>query len=66
MEYLTIQELVETAEKKKMSIGAVVLEDQAVQMEQSKNCSPRWRRIFVSWKKQWRVEWIQNFGLLPD
>lgn len=36
MEYLTIQELVETAEKKKMSIGAVVLEDQAVQMEQSK------------------------------
>lgn len=36
MEYLTIQELVETAEKKKMSIGAVVLEDQAMQMEQSK------------------------------
>ena len=36
MEYLTIQELVETAEKKKMSIGAVVLEDQAAQMEQSK------------------------------
>ena len=36
MEYLTIQELVEIAEKKKMSIGAVVLEDQAVQMEQSK------------------------------
>ncbi len=36
MEYLTIQELVETAEKKKMSIGAVILEDQAVQMEQSK------------------------------
>ena len=31
MEYLTIQELVETAEKKKMSIGAVILEDQAVQ-----------------------------------
>ena len=36
MEYLTIQELIETAEKKKMSIGAVVLEDQAMQMEQSK------------------------------
>ncbi|MGN0353631.1 MAG: L-serine ammonia-lyase, iron-sulfur-dependent, subunit alpha, partial [Muricoprocola sp.] len=35
MEYLTIQELVDKAQKEKKSIGAAVLEDQAVQMEQS-------------------------------
>ena len=35
MEYTTIRELVETALKKGRSIGKAVLEDQAVQMEQS-------------------------------
>lgn len=35
MEYLTIQELVETAEKEGMTIGALVRKDQAAQMEQS-------------------------------
>ena len=33
MEYITIKELVETAEKEETSIGASVLKDQAVQME---------------------------------
>ena len=35
MEYTTIKELVETALEKGRSIGAVVLADQAVQMEQT-------------------------------
>lgn len=35
MEYTTIRELVETALEKGRSIGKAVLEDQAVQMEQS-------------------------------
>ena len=35
MEYTTVRELVETAVKEKKSIGAVVLNDQALQMEQT-------------------------------